>query len=172
MNAVIIYNDPVLAGKAAEILRCASERANEGVQWNVKPWHLDILSQHPLQSAAFGDAAEAHVIVLAVRNADPFPSGLLGWLEIWAWCRQVKDAALAVYDGRNDGNGLACKAHPRLAEFAQRHGLSLISGDAIPTEDESAVYQDKLHTRELSLASAQAHSMDRYSHGRGWGLDE
>ena len=172
MNAVIIYNQAGLAAKAAAILRRASDRAEEPIHWSVSPWREDLLTQHPVQSAAFSDASEAHLIMLAVSNRDHLSTELLGWLEIWAWCRQVKDAALAVYDGVDGGYGLSTEADPKLVEFAHRHGLSFIFGDAMPAAEEVALFREDLHEREVALTPTLAGSLAFPEYGRDWGIND
>ncbi len=122
MNAVIIYDHFDFATKANAMLESATHRTGETVHWSVKPWRVDMLNLRPTAEAALAEAAEAHLIVLAVRQVQ---SLLVDWLERWATCRQVQEAALAVWDGGNTDTHSA-RAIPELSLFAGRHGLSLI----------------------------------------------
>ncbi len=123
LNVVIIYDTFDLAVKARVMLE--RHRTNEPTNWNIKPWRVDVLKQPAGAEEALTEAAEAHLILLAVRHVLPFLPWLVDWLERWAIGRQVQEAALAVWD---DGITAAhsARAIPELSQFAGRHGLSLI----------------------------------------------
>jgi hypothetical protein len=173
MNAVIIYDDLDIAAKAKAALERAAYRADEASLWTVELWRLDMLVLPPTAEAALSEAAEAHLIVLGVRQAQLLPAWLLEWLEQWAVRRQVKDAALALFDG-GKGDALSATRAPELFQFAERHGLSFIFGDVGPTADESAVFARSLREREVSVTSTLRHIMDEPVHDyyRGWGINE
>ncbi len=173
MNAVIIYDDLDFASKAQALLGCAAHRADEALLWTVKPWRLDLLILPLTADEALKDAAEAHLIVFAVRSQADLPPRLLDWLEKWAGCRQVQDAALAVFDGGN-GDMLSGTAAPELSQFAERHGLSFILGDVGPSEEESALLVQSLHERTMAqtatlLGILEQEPLDHYC---GWGIND
>jgi len=122
MNAVIFYDKFDFAAKAKAILERAAHRTDETTHWSVKPWRVDMLKLPPAAEAALAEAAEAHLIVLAVCQVQ---SVLVDWLERWATCRQVQEAALAVWSGGN-ADTCSARAAPELSQFAGRHGLGLI----------------------------------------------
>ena len=126
MNAVIIYDDNAIAAKANAMLDRVAHRADRTLLWSVKPWRFNMLHGPPSADAAFDDALEAHLIVLAIRSRAALPAQVLDWLEQWARNRQVKDAALAVFDGAGTADMLSAAARPALSQFAARHGLSFI----------------------------------------------
>lgn len=159
MNAIILYDKFDLAVNANVMLERATLRAEGTTHWNVKLWRLDMLMATTTAAAALKDAAEAHLIVLAVRDpADRSPQ-LLDWLEQWADRRQVQDAALAVCD-RGNGNTLSATASPCLSQFAQRHGLSFILSNGAPPEDEPAGFARDLYEREVAVTPTLRHIMD------------
>jgi hypothetical protein len=173
MNAVIIYDDLDIAAKAQAALERAAHRADEALLWTVELLRLDMLILPPTAEAALREAAEAHLVVLGVRQAQLLPDWLLDWLEQWATRRQIQDAALALFDG-GKGDTLSAPPAPELSQFAERHGLSFIFGDVGPTEDESAVFARRLREREVSVTSTLRHIMDEPTHDyyRGWGINE
>jgi hypothetical protein len=138
MNAVIIYEDFDCAAKANAMFCSAAHRADEALPWSVKPWRLDLLNRPLTADAALTDAAEAHLVLFSLRRPSSFPAWVLEWLEQWAERRQVQDAALAVWDGGN-GDTLSATAAHALTQFADRHGVSFIFGDAGPVEDDLPV---------------------------------
>ena len=173
MNAVVIYEECDSARRANALLKRAAERADGTMQWSVKPWRLDLLNWPPLAQEALGDAAEAHLMVLALRGGPELPSGLLEWLEAWAVQRQVPSAALALFAGRS-GDTLSPTAMPELSEFAQRHGLSLIVGDLSPWKDESPGVLEDLHEREVAQTPTLLHILSQVTPGyyQHWGINE
>ena len=124
MNAVIIYDKFDIAAKAKAMLEQAVFRSDETILWNLDPWRIDLLAVPPAAEVAMVKAEEAHLIVLAVHQVQPL---LIAWLERWAECRQVQEAALAVCDGGKAGSlSASTRAAPELSQFAGRHGLSLL----------------------------------------------
>jgi hypothetical protein len=170
MNAVIIYDRFDFAAKVKAMLERAAHGTGEATHWSVKPWRVDMLKLPPAAEAALAEAAEAHLIVLALRQVQ---SLLVDWLERWATCRQVQEAALAVWDGGN-ANTRSARATPELSQFAGRHGLSLIFDDNALVEDESSMLASDLHEREVTLTPTLQHILERpvrdnYQH---WGINE
>ena len=133
LNAVIIYERFDFAAKAKAMLERAAHETGETTHWSVNPWRVDMLKLPPAAEAARAEAAEAHLIVLAVRQVQSLFPWLADWLERWATCRQVQEAALAVWDGGNTDT-LSARATPELLQFAGRHGLSLIFEDSVEQE--------------------------------------
>ncbi len=160
MNAVIVYDDVNFASKAQAMLGRAAHRADEALLWTVKPWRIELLILPPTASMALQDAAEAHLIVLAVRRPlHPSPR-LVDWLEEWAQCRHVQEAALALFDGRT-GDMLSETAAPELSRFAERHGLNFIFGDVEPTEMESALLDQRMHEPAAARTPTLDHSSEQ-----------
>jgi hypothetical protein len=128
MNAVILYDRFEFAVKAGAMLRRVAERADETVHWVVMPWRLDILEMPAAAEQALAEAAGAHLILLAMRQADSLAAWLLDWLERWAKRRQIMAAALAMWVG-GAGNTVFGGTTPELSTFAERHGLILVRSD-------------------------------------------
>ncbi|MDE3066807.1 MAG: hypothetical protein KGJ60_04560 [Verrucomicrobiota bacterium] len=135
MKAVIIYDQFDFAAKAKAMLERASDRAGDAVLWNVMPWRVDMLNLAPAAAEALMEAADAHLIVLSVRQPGHLPIWLMDWLEVWAERRRVPDAALATFGGAR-GGALSATAAPELSRFAERHRLSFIFSDRGPGADD------------------------------------
>ena len=146
MNAVIIYDEFDYAAKAKAMLERAAHRTDETTRWGVRLWRVDVLKLPPAAEAALAEAVEAHLIMLAVRQIQSLLPWLVDWLERWATCRQVQEAALAVWDGENAATRSA-RAAPELSQFAGRHGLSLIFDDNALVEGKSSMFASDLHKR-------------------------
>lgn len=173
MNAIILYDDFELATKANAILGHAMRHTDETAQWNVKPLRVNLLTLTDLASAALDDAADAHLVVLALREAEPLHASLVDWLDQWAAHRQVADVALALFGGRSGVEQLA-PATPELAHFAERNGLSFLFDESGPVKNESEVYARSLHERAVTQTSTMLHLLEQAPHDlyRGWGINE
>lgn len=173
MKALIIYDDFAAAAKANAMLLGASAWAEEGLQWDIKPWRMDMLAPSPAGDEALAEAAGAHLIVLAAGHARSLPAGLIEWLHQWALRRQVPDAALAIFDG-DQGGRLAAESTPELTEFARHHGLSLIVEPGAVPADDSADFAADLRERAAAqtptlLGILEQPTGDSY---RDWGINE
>ncbi len=164
VNAIIIYDDIELATKANAISGRAMQHADTTAQWQVKPWRVNLLTLTGLADAALNDAADAHLVVFALREAEPLRPSLVAWLDQWAAYRQVPDAALAVFGGRNGEEHLA-PATSELSHFAERHGLSCIFDDGHPVKSESELFRHSLHEREVAQTPRMVHIMEQVSPG-------
>src|SRR5579863_8472759 len=128
MKALIFYDDLDCALNTKGILHHASHHAGVTVQWTIRPWRLNMLQFSPTAEDALRDAADAHLILLAVRHSPSLPSWLMDWLDRWAALRQTPDAALAVIcDGANKAS--VAQATVELSRFARRYGLTVIRDD-------------------------------------------
>lgn len=173
MNALILYDEFDLAVDAKATLARSVRQADTAL-WSIVPWRLDQLLAPQAAREALHDAADAHLIVFAInsRTAE-LPPGLWSWLETWAEGRAVQQAAVAVFDGRNEDGGSAPLVN-ELSRFASLHGLSFIYGDAHPGYDDSAELVRSFQGSPLDDNSAVLQSMEQSPDGyyRGWGINE
>ena len=128
MKAIIIYKDFASAAKANAALQNASHYPDVHVQWNIRPWRVDMLKFPPTATEALADATDAHLIVFAGDFARLFSHSLQDWLEQWARHRQIETAALALIGTGNAGNR-PISAVGDLSQFVKRHGLNIIFDD-------------------------------------------
>jgi hypothetical protein len=149
MKVVIIYDNIASVMEANSSLRHSARHPDINVQWSIRPWQVDLLKFPTGAEESLTDAIDAHLIVLAGRCAQTFPFWLQDWLENWAKCRQIKDAALAVVGGGKAE--LLSSSQPNLSQFAGRHSLSIIFDD------------------RSTLPILNAKNYDEY---RNWGINE
>ncbi len=149
MKVVIIYDNIASVMEANSSLRHSAKHLDINVQWSIRPWQVDVLKFPPSADESLADAMDAHLIVLAGRCAQTFPFWLQDWLENWAKCRQIKDAALAVVSGGNPE--LPSSPQPYLSQLARRHGLSIIFDDR---------------------STPQTLNTKNYDNHRNWGINE
>ena len=84
LKAAILYDDFEFAARTAALLERAVVRSAEAMQWEVKPWRLDLLKPSSLADAALAETADADLMVVALSRTHLPPDTLLEWLERWA----------------------------------------------------------------------------------------
>lgn len=159
MKAIIIYENfgDAVAAKAA-LQRCADNAGLVG-PWDIRPWRIDMLRFAPTAAEALTEAIDAHLIVFAGRTAQFFAYRLEMWLEHWAKCRRIQEAALAVMGGAEATLDASSAGEP-LAAFAKRHQLELISHEDAEFEctprftDDSLRYPAARNQTNLSVVGS------------------
>jgi hypothetical protein len=177
MKALIIYDDFYSAIKANATLQHSAHKADFAVQWNIRPWRVDLLKFPPTADEALTEALDAHLVVFASHSAQSLPFWLERWLEQWVKHRRIKDAALAVVSVGNSAALSSGSANPDLSQFARRHDLSVIFDHkltSIPSsiEDKSSSGEGHHHERELRMSpflpqTLNSKTRDAY---RGWSI--
>ena len=170
MKALIFYDDLDCALNTKGILRDASHHSGETVQWTIRPWRLNMLQFSPTAEEALKDAADAHLILFAVRHAPSLPAWLMDWLDRWAALRQRPDAALAVIADGSDKASVA-QATVELSRFARRYGLTVIRDDTCEIDAKSTVLNPGL-TESDSLALPIFRRAPDNAADRNWGINE
>jgi len=177
MKALIIYDDFHSAAQANTTLQHSAHREDLAVQWNIRPWRVDLLKFPPTAEEALTEALDAHLIVFAGHSAQSFPVWLERWLEQWAKYRRIKDAALAVVGAGSSEALSSASAKPDLSRFAKRHDLNVIFDDkikSIPSSiaDKSSSVEGHQHERELSMSPFLPQTLDPKTRDayRGWSI--
>lgn len=165
MKALTIYSDFACAAKVNSTLQHSAEKLDFTVQWNISPWRVDMLKFSPIAEEALTDALDAHLIVFAGHGALLFPFWLRRWVEHWAKCRQIADAALAVFY-EESVDALSMPETHELSHFAARNGLNFIFGDNMvivqsSTEGRPFSIEDSLRERDLIGAGASPNELYR-----------
>lgn len=174
MKAVIIYQNPQTAEEARSALQRAAGFPPTHIQWTIRPWRTDMLKFQNTSEEALVDAMDAHLIVFVDDCALLMPSWLQDWMENWAIRRHVGSAALALMRHGNAGLFVP-SVTPQLAQFARRHGLSIISDESAISIVDSIVSNDVLPAsgRTTSYLTQKYEEMSLSSDSyRGWGLNE
>lgn len=134
LKAVVVYSDFDFASHATALLERVAFQADAALQWEVKPWRLDILKHVSLAEIAGTESVDADMIVLALAETD-FPSEeLMAWLEHWAARRQIVDAAVVLLCPGQDAASTALGA--QLQQLAALCGFTFL-GEA-RSEESSA----------------------------------
>ena len=126
MKALILYHDFLSAAKANAALHHSV--AGVQIEWNIRPWRVDMLKFPPLAGEAAADALDAQMILFVGRCAEILPFWLQDWLNHWAARRHFPDVVLAAM---SDTIPAAPRDFTQLTQFAHRHGLSLLLGDQL-----------------------------------------
>lgn len=174
MKALIVYQDFTSAAKANNALQHSSQHSDVQVQWNIRPWRVDMLRFPPTAADALVDATDAHLIVLAGCCSRSISYYLLNWLESWANCRQIEGAALAIF-GREKGDELSASAVLEFSQFIKRHGLSVIFDnrrlidDSLMNADSSQQLKHPGPSTFPQISDIKPRSEDWF---RQWGINE
>jgi hypothetical protein len=126
LTAVIIYDTFDSAVAARQVLD--REALSQSTSWTVRPWRVDLLKMRPTSSQAATDSADAHLILIAVHRVQAFLPWLVEWLDLWAECRQIKDAGLALWD-LGSPSQTPLERCGEIRRFADRHQLSLLCNE-------------------------------------------
>jgi hypothetical protein len=177
MKALIIYDDFYSAVKANASLQHSAHKADCIVQWNIRPWRVDMLKFPPTADEALTEALDAHLIMFAGHSAQSLPSWLERWLEQWAKFRRVKDAVLSVVNAESSKMLSLASAKPDLSRFAKRHDLNVIFDDKITSipssiEDKSSSGEGYQHEHGPSMSPFLPRTLDTKTRDayRGWSI--
>lgn len=174
MKALIIYQDFASAAKANTALQHSAQHSEVHVQWNIRPWRVDMLKFPPTADEALEDAMDAHLIVFAGCCTGSISHCLQDWLEKWADCRQIEAAALAIFGGENSDK-LSAAAALHFSQFVKRHGLNVIFDDRGVIED-SLFHAESLQNPEHCKSSINVQLLDTKPRDedwfRQWGINE
>jgi hypothetical protein len=170
MKALVIYDDFVCAEKANAALQHSAQNANVRVQWNIRPWRVDMLKFPPTAEEVLAEAIDAHLIVFVGHRAQSLSFWLQDWLVHWAKCRQTKDAALAVIGA---GNTEVMSSQSDVSQFARRHGLSVIFDERGVIED-SLLHTESLNKPKPDVSPFMPQALDKTTLDsyRDWGINE
>jgi hypothetical protein len=170
LKAVIVYDDLDFAVRVAAFLERAAMRATEVMNWDVKPWRLDVLKKASLAEAAIAEAADADLIVLALIENHPVSNDLLDWLENWGTRRRIRDAAVMLFCLNEEA--AASPLWYRLEWFTKARGLAFLGGHSFWEEEDSLHFIQ--HIQPLrSLATPVAEPVESALRPpQHWGINE
>jgi hypothetical protein len=173
INALIIYDDFTFAARANATLQRSAHHLDMSIKWNVRPWRLDMLKFPPTAEEALNEAIDAHLIVFAGVTAKPLPAWLNDWLEHWAKCRRIDEAALAIID---DGNKHTSSPSTisEMSLFAKRRGLGFIVSDLTAAESDLSFSVHSMPEYKLSLLTIQPSPVTTSAHQsyHHWGIND
>jgi len=170
LKAAVIYDDFDFAARAAALLERVAVRTDEAMQWNVKPWRLDLLRSSSLADAALDEAADADLIIVALWRTHFLPDELREWLERWAAERQIEDAALMALCPEKIAGPRSLGA--RLKEFAEWRGLPFLGCLDLPEDEDSIHFIHRRWQGKQPVIPAAQWSADQPPTTRHWGINE
>jgi len=171
-KTVLLYDDAVWARTAKAGVEEIATRCG-ATDPLVVPWRLDLLEQTRFADAALAQSLDADVVLLALAHTWFLPASLSRWLDVWATCRTVPDAALGVMTppGVSDA-----EIKKELGPWVHRHKLTWL-GDWEPARAEdpeldTASTVADLRQRERSLSPVLREIMAGPAPYRFFGLNE
>ncbi|MCS7089826.1 MAG: hypothetical protein RMN51_01060 [Verrucomicrobiota bacterium] len=174
IKAFLLYDDAAWASMAKVLLEQVVQQCEEsGV--SVIPWRADLLSPTGFADAALAEALDAPLMVIALARTGFLPMKLLDWLEVWAGCRTVPDAAMGLITSSN----LRVSApliRSELEALAHRHGISWLGALEADAEgeikSESEALTEGLQVREQVVTPVLRNIMSGPAPYRFYGLNE
>jgi hypothetical protein len=122
--AVAAYEDSTTEARINEFCANLARQLGEACEFNKQMWLLTELRVPRLRAIAAEDAAQAHLLIVAVHHCEELPAELQNWLEQWLAKKANRNTLLIalldpVYSGVSAGlraylENIAHKAH---AEF-------------------------------------------------------
>ena len=170
LKAALIYDDFDFAARTTALLERVARRTDEAMQWDVKPWRLDVLKTTSLADAALAETADADLMVVALCRTHVSPDELMEWLEQWASRRQISDAAMMVLCPEETAGPLSL--WDQLREFAEWHGLPFLGWRNLPDDEDSMEFVRRMWRRKQPVAPALPWSPDQPRSPRHWGINE
>lgn len=146
LKAVIIYDDFDAAADATALLERVALRAGEAIQWDIKPWRCDVLKQPSLAALTIAVAANADLIVLALRRTHFPPAELLDWLKNWGQHRRIKDAAVLTLHADTDGQ--LSTAWNEIKALMESYQLTFLGSHRLAAHRNSAPPVNRLQPRK------------------------
>src|SRR5208337_2581743 len=170
LKAAIIYDDFDFAARTTALLERAAIRSSEAMEWDVKPWRLDLLKPASLAEAALAETADTDLIVVVLSKTHLLPETLLDWLDRWAERRQIRDAALMVLCPEETAGPMSARS--RLKEFAEWRGLLFLDQRRWSGEGDSMDFVHRMWRQKQPVNPAFSRSVDRPHSVRHWGINE
>ena len=174
LKVFLLYDDFELARRAKLRLDAAAARCGE-VQYQVTPWRSDLLEQPAWADAALAEALDADLMLLALGHTVFLPPALQRWLEVWATCRTVPDAAAGLLVPAKTSHATLLLGS-ELESFARRHGLTwlaeLQSSQRPDPSTASAAMLEDLRLREHGMTPLLRDVLSGPAPYRFFGLNE
>jgi len=173
LKVLIVYDDVTRAANVNAILHRVAHRADMAVNWDIRPWRLNMLKLPATAGLVLRDAVDAHLIVFAVRTINKLHVWLINWLERWATLRQTPDAALALV---GDGTAQASTAPATVAmsRFARQNGLGFFFNNHGKINNKQA-FPNPIRNEEVSYVlppSPLVRPAPNSSAHLAWGINE
>lgn len=170
LKAAVVYDDFDLAARTAALLERAAVRSDEAMEWDVKPWRLDLLKPSSLADAALDETLDADLIVVALCKTHLLPDELMEWLEHWAAHRQIADAALMVLCPEETAGPMS--SWNRLKELAEWRGLLFLGSHNLQSDVESTDLVQRLWQWKQPTGMELTRSADPAPAPRHWSINE
>jgi len=170
LKATVIYENFDFAIRAAALLERVAARVHETMEWDVRPWRLDVLKQSPLAEAAGAEAADTDLVMFTLSHTRSLPPELTAWLEHWNARRQIVDPAIMVLSP----DSLTAAETPlwrELKQFAMQHGLAFLNSGDVRDNGDSMRFVHQLWQRKLPHAGTVGLPASPARAGRHRGID-
>lgn len=127
-SVVVVFEDAATRGQAVEVCDHLVKRFWTDCEMAVSWWSWDMLEQLAPAHEAIQKAAEADLLIFAVRTEKDFPTPLQEWVETWLAMRGERDGALMSFFGKEaEAGGTLTERHAYLRQVAHRGGMDYLT---------------------------------------------
>ena len=128
VKVVIAYDNLDVAKRAEAVYERLAQRLDETFEFQQRLWRFDVLEEDALRAQAVRDAADADIVIVAMKDDSEVPEAVRNWLESLLG-RNSGAAALVALLPRT-----GAPAQPYLEDVARRGGMDFFaqSGKAAP----------------------------------------
>ena len=127
-SVVVVFEDAATRGQAVEVCDRFVQRFWTDCELGVSWWSWDMLEQPAQAQEAIQKAAEADLLIFAVRSERNLPTPLQEWIETWLAMRGERDGALISLFGKEAETGeTLAEKHGYLRQVAHRGGMDYLT---------------------------------------------
>lgn len=127
-SVVVVFEDAATRGQAVEVCDHLVQRFWTDSELAVSWWSWEMLEQPTQAHEAIPKAAEADLLIFAVRTEKDFPAPLQEWVETWLAMRGERDGALMSLFGKDaEAGATLTERHAYLRQVAHRGGMDYLT---------------------------------------------
>jgi hypothetical protein len=143
VKVVIAYDNLDVARRAEAVYDRLAQRLEETFEFQQRLWRFDVLAEHSLRAQAVRDAADADIVIVAMKDDSELPEAVRDWLE--SLLRRTTGAAALVALLPRTG----APARPYLEDVARRGGMDFFAQSSEEPKAQRAPNIAPLHTDSL-----------------------
>ncbi len=171
LNAVLVYEDFLTGLQARRALERVVNQLQLSAAFDVKLWRMDLLQEPALLELTVSQAAEADIVLLALKGWGERLGTLSLWFNQWLECRGSGPCALAVLVDTSEASNAA-----RIKELEVWRAAALAAGVDVFLQDAGLSARQPTAITERSYRASAGGRPLPGSTGlppyRDWGINE
>jgi len=172
-DLVVAYEDTSTRNRAIHLYDHLAQQLMDDYDFQCSWWKFDLLVSSPLLEQAADAAAEANMIIVALRAGNELPRAASGWLDAWAARKDSRKSALvALIGGLGQETRGSCPLQTHLQKIARQAHMDFFAHEFDLSETGAAFTREGIEQR----AQAVTPVLDEILHHRipvpRWGINE